>query len=56
MKIHLFSINNEIMKIYFSEQFQEQTKNAARVREFHKNLIIIYFHIHYNTLKNVLLK
>lgn len=49
MKIHLFSINN--VKIYFSEQFQEQTKIADR--EFNEKLIIIHFHIHYNTLKNI---
>lgn len=36
-------------KIYFSEQFQEQTKIAER--EFNEKLIIIHFHIHYNTLK-----
>jgi len=36
--------------IYFSEQFQEQTKIAER--EFNEKLIIIHFHIHYNTLKN----
>lgn len=35
--------------IYFSEQFQEQTKIAGR--KFNEKLLIIHFHIHYTTFK-----